>query len=440
MCGIIVTDQTLTPEKQKEVDKKLRTRGPDLTSKFEMHGVTFLHYLLHVTGERVQQPFVSEDGSVVAMFNGEIYNYKDLVDSAKSDGECLIPMYLKHGSKFTSMLDGEFAIVIFDFNKDIILISSDIFRTKPLFYHVSPRAIIVSSYVSVCKGISFENDYTIVNPNETLVFSLSSRTVIEKHAVCTFELTQTKTTLDDWEKALESAILKRFNPENPPVVLLSSGMDSGTICCCLHKYGKRFMAMSIPNNEDVSVLNRRKQLYGNSHMILNYSPNQRFVYNSFLQTTCEPHTHTWAITPSKHMIEDECNGGKIFLLQTARSEIQNARVSFSGIGADEVMNTHAAYDRPNRGQVDFFPDDLSTVFPWRNFFEGSMRNYLLSDEYVAGSIGYETRYPFLDKQLVQEFLYLHPSIKNTCPKYPLVWYLEKNKNPYTSAKYGFNVA
>jgi hypothetical protein len=217
-------------------------------------------------------------------------------------------------------------------------------------------------------------------------------------------------------------------------------MDSGTICCCLHKHGKKFAAMTIPNNEDRGVLHARKAIYGDNHMIMDYTPSQRVVYNSFLQTSCEPHTHTWAITPSKSMIDDECNGGKIFLLQTARSKIPNAKVSFSGIGADEVMNTHACYDKPNRGQVDYFPDDLSTVFPWRNFFEGSMRNYLLSDEYVAGSIGYETRYPFLDRTLVQEFLNLHPSIKNHGPKYPLIHYLEKHRHPYTIAKYGFNVA
>jgi len=95
------------------------------------------------------------------------------------------------------------------------------------------------------------------------------------------------------------------------------------------------------------------------------------------------------------------------------------------------------------GNVDFFPDNLSKVYPWANFYGGSMDNYLRGDEYVGGCFGYETRYPFCDKDVVQEFLWLKPELKNSynrCSyKPPLLYYLIKEKFPYYTRKLGFNV-
>ena len=65
------------------------------------------------------------------------------------------------------------------------------------------------------------------------------------------------------------------------------------------------------------------------------------------------------------------------------------------------------------------------------------------DEYVGGCFSYETRYPFCDKDLVQEFLYLKPELQNTYKnsiyKPPLIYYLEQNNYPICYQKYGFDV-
>jgi hypothetical protein len=190
----------------------------------------------------------------------------------------------------------------------------------------------------------------------------------------------------------------------------------------------------------MNVLNARKAIYGDKHIFLDYSLEDRRQCTDYLEKHCEGHIHKWAVTPSMHMFNDGANGAKIKMMNYARSIISNSRLSLSGIGADEVMNTHRFYDRGNRGQVDEFPEDLATVFPWRNFYEGSMKNYVLSDEYVAGSMGYETRYPFLDKELVQEFMSLSVHLKNAYPKFTLIEYLRTHNQPYTACKNGFNVA
>ena len=95
------------------------------------------------------------------------------------------------------------------------------------------------------------------------------------------------------------------------------------------------------------------------------------------------------------------------------------------------------------GNVNEFTDNLKEIFPWLNFFNGSMENYIKGDEYVGGCFSFETRYPFCDKDLVQEFLWLSPELKNkykgSIYKPPLLYYLDINNFPLFNKKLGFDV-
>src|SRR5579872_1302228 len=113
MCSILFTSKTI--ENLEFVNYFNRFRGPDKTNSITKEGYTFVHNLLSITGTFAVQPFVN--GDVVCIYNGEIYNYKEFGDYA-SDGEALIPLYFEHGDKFTSLLDGEFSILLVDFSKN----------------------------------------------------------------------------------------------------------------------------------------------------------------------------------------------------------------------------------------------------------------------------------------------------------------------------------
>ena len=66
------------------------------------------------------------------------------------------------------------------------------------------------------------------------------------------------------------------------------------------------------------------------------------------------------------------------------------------------------------------------------------RSYSAKEEYVAGSYGIESRYPFLDKEVIQEFLWLKNDIKNLHYKSVLYYYLKKHNYPFTeNEKVGF---
>lgn len=439
MCGIIVSSLDIP----NNAYKFIQNRGPDYTNINNFNGINFIHFLLHLTGEITYQPIV--DNNIVCIFNGEIYNYKEILPSALSDSYSIVEAYKKYGKKFISYLDGEFTIVLFDFNTNLLFISGDIFKTKPLFYSIE-NDIVISSYESVCKNIKKQN-YNKINPNEVLIFDLNTRKLIEKYSVYDFNLNQFKTTYDDFYVALEKAILKRYPENSVPTISLSSGNDSGVIACCLKKYNKNALFISIPKNEDENVILKRKEILGDSHICLELNESEKLYWKSYLYENCELFNWDWGYHPK--MRGQVVNGfemgsmlGKCKIINTSKQKYPNIKVLYSGIGADEVMANNSFYSQ-GWGNVDYFPNDLTTIFPWANFFNGTMENYLKGDEYVGGSFGYETRYPFCDKNLVQEFLWLIPSLKNEYKgsnyKPALTSYLDKENFPYHIKKYGFNV-
>ena len=97
MCGIFATNRKIVD--LPTIIEFLKYRGPDATNHVNINGVEFVHTLLSMTGPPTLQPFISGDENVVAIFNGEIYNYRDFGDY-KSDGECLLPLYEEFGTDF----------------------------------------------------------------------------------------------------------------------------------------------------------------------------------------------------------------------------------------------------------------------------------------------------------------------------------------------------
>lgn len=87
MCGILATNRGIVD--LPHIIEFLKFRGPDQTNHVEVKNTHFVHTLLSMTGPPTLQPFVSKDENRVAIFNGEIYNYRDFGDF-QSDGECLL--------------------------------------------------------------------------------------------------------------------------------------------------------------------------------------------------------------------------------------------------------------------------------------------------------------------------------------------------------------
>lgn len=409
MCGFVVS-RAGTPVDESRV----RRRGPDHRSQTRHGGLDFYHYLLHITGELTPQPFVK--GDVVCVFNGEIYNHP----YARSDGEVLIPLYEKHGPKFAQHLDGEFAIALYDFAKGLAVFATDPFATKPMFV----RGVEAASYRSALPG-------TAVPANTTLIRSLDGKTE-ERVTNYSFDFeNQHVLTYDRWLGAFSAAVRKRATRHC--FIGLSSGYDSGALACELLRQGVEFGAYSVRGHENFDILKSRLELAKGT--LIEMSVDDYESEGLYLRRNCEPASFYAEAGMELHcddLFDDPGAIGSSFIFSRARTRGQ--KVYLSGQGADEILADYAlTHGVSSLGGI--FPERLS---PWKNFYGGCQRAYLVKEEHVGGAHGIETRYPFLDAQLVQEFLWLSADLKNARYKAPLFEYFRRTGFPFwEGAKRGF---
>jgi len=415
-------------------------RGPDETIIKEINNITFVHNLLHITGEKTLQPFVKDN--IACVYNGEIYNYLQ-AGNYKSDGECIIDLYMKHGIEFTKKLDGEFAIAIIDFNKNIILMSTDIFSTKPLFYSFENDNFMISSYSSCIERNKMGNIKKL-EANKTIIFDLNTFEKKNETTVYDFDLNQHKTNFDDWNKAFENAIRKRTsNLKKKLFVSLSSGYDSGSICCALNKLNINYKTYTVNGKEDRMTLLERFHVNNTDNEC--YDLNEQIVNKHMERNKLNCCDYLQLVRknirkPPYGVLKDKASAGGSFIYNNARKD--NYIVSLSGQGADEILSDYGFNGQKITWHSCFggkFPNDLKTIFPWESFFSGIGQCLLMKEEIIGGSYGIEQRYPFLDKDVVQEFLWLTADLKNKYYKSPLHNYMSINKYPFLpNTKVGFN--
>lgn len=429
MCGFAVSNTNLDISLSNENCKK---RGPDKTTTKIIRNIQFLHNLLHITGEYVEQPFSKDN--VICVFNGEIYNYKNF-GNYSSDGECIIDLYKEYGINFAKELDGEFAICIIDFASKNIIISNDVFACKPLWYEFTDDKFCIASYKSQLDGLGFKNAIKL-KANKTISFSLINLKKKQEVKNFYFNLKQYKNTFDDWIEEFSKSIYKRTQNTNCKFFIgLSSGYDSGAIACELEKQKILFKSFTILNNENEKILKERLKTIKNKSVF--YLSKEDFErHKSILLSNCENFQYL-----DYNLIKNQANVGVSFICNLAK--LEGIKINLSGQGADEIISDYGFNEKKIYKQSCFgglFPKKLENIFPWCNFWDGTQIQYLNAQEYVAGSYGIETRYPFLDKYLVQEFLSLSAELKNINYKSCIDKYLSINNFPYEqNKKRGFYV-
>lgn len=145
MCGIV----GLVTKKEKEntiklMSDRIKHRGPDGDGYFIDGDVALGHRRLSIIDlSSGDQPMFNEDGSVVTVFNGEIYNYQQLKEElkalghdfkTKSDTEVLVHGYEQWSADLPKHLRGMFAFAIYDKNKNEVFLARDNFGIKPLYF------------------------------------------------------------------------------------------------------------------------------------------------------------------------------------------------------------------------------------------------------------------------------------------------------------------
>lgn len=229
---------------------------------------------------------------------------------------------------------------------------------------------------------------------------------------------QDKTTYDDWLTAFANSIRKRAI--NKCFLGLSSGYDSGAITKELVIQKVDFKAYTIFNNENKDIILKRLS-YIPIFQIADMDQPLWQRYHDFLEGKINPKA-----------LKDIASMGVAYMFDTAQKE--GRTVCLSGQGGDEIISDYALFPKQSIFKG-VFPDQL---YEWPNFRKGMQEEYLKELEEIAALYGIEIRYPFLDINLVQEFLWLSPKLKNRHYKAPLHEYLVKNNVPFEiGVKRGF---
>jgi asparagine synthase (glutamine-hydrolysing) len=178
MCGIIGTYRG-NIESIKDATSLLSHRGPDDNGVFldSSSKVALGHQRLSIidTSSLGHQPMISNDGEVVIVFNGEIYNYQTLREDLEkagnkflgnSDTEVLLNLYLSEGKKMLTKLNGIFAFAIWDNRSKSFFVARDALGVKPLYYFIDDSIFSFSSEIKALLKLipkDQELDYESIN-------------------------------------------------------------------------------------------------------------------------------------------------------------------------------------------------------------------------------------------------------------------------------------
>jgi asparagine synthase (glutamine-hydrolysing) len=160
MCGIYGI-LALRPEARASIATLRRMaavtvhRGPDDEGEYQDDRLTLgMRRLSILDLASGHQPIANEDGSMLVVCNGEIYNYRELSESLRaaghrfktqSDTEVLVHLYEEYGDDFVTHLNGMFAFALWDRGRRRLLIGRDRLGIKPLYYHDSGSQLFFSS-------------------------------------------------------------------------------------------------------------------------------------------------------------------------------------------------------------------------------------------------------------------------------------------------------
>jgi len=442
MCSILFSTKDIS-EYLYDANWKMKRRGPDNTTYTGAHGKFFLHNLLSITGAFTTQPVRSDCGRYTCLFNGEIYNW--MPDAHwKNENLYILAKYNDLGTDSFKKIDGEFAIIIIDHEREECIIASDTFRTKPLYYYMDDHMFAAASYRSALEPIvRWTANIKKIKTNTVMKFCLKDYKLLEEKSHTEFDLKQHKTSFDDWCIAFEDSVRKRSHNMREKIFIgLSCGHDSGAISAALNKQKCNYSSYTVRSDEDMDIVNARfainSQSGKNKCELLSLGEEEfRKAHRSmYMYVENQKYEHQG----QKDVLDDKASVGLAKICQFANNN--NEKIYISGSGADEIVSCYSLFGNPIYGHVTFngiFPEDLSTVFPWHSFYNGTQASYLSKEECVNGAYGIESRYPFLDKAVVQEFLWLSHDLKNSEYKAPIEYYLRENNYPFLSrVKKGFS--
>lgn len=421
MCSIfaildIKSDPTPLRPLALEMSKKLRHRGPDWSGIYASDNAILAHERLSIVGlNSGAQPLYSEDKKHILAVNGEIYNHKEIraryADKfnfqTDSDCEVILALYQELGDDFLEELNGIFAFVLYDEEKDKYLVGRDHIGIIPLYqgydehgnYYVASE---MKALVPVCKTISEFPPGCYYGSDDTKPVRYYQRDWMEYAAV-----QGNLTSKEDLTQALEDAVKRQLMTDVPYGVLLSGGLDSSITSAV----AKRFAAMRIEDDSQSQAW--WPQLHSFA-IGLEGAPDLKAAREVADKLGTVHHEMTYTVQEGIDAIRDVIYHIETYDVTTIRAstpmfllarkiKAMGIKMVLSGEGADEIFGGYLYFHKaPNAKE---FHEETVRKLLALNMFDCARANKSLA------AWGVEGRVPFLDKEFIDVAMRLNPEDK-----------------------------
>lgn len=273
MCGISgiisTSNKNVSEEIVREMSDRMILRGPDSSGVYVDGGIGLAHRRLSIIDVNTgNQPIIIDNGNIIIVFNGEIYNFRELRDElekkgckfcTKSDTEVVVQAYKQYGlKKCLDLLEGMYAFAIYDKNIKKVFIVRDKLGEKPLYYYQDNDYFYFASELKAFNPSlkKFSIDKNALNLFMSILYIPAPYTIykevkklvqghyieIDKDGNCTIEEyynvvnEKFETPKDDYETAVNKlrnmvveSVKSRMVADVPMGAFLSGGIDSSII-------------------------------------------------------------------------------------------------------------------------------------------------------------------------------------------------------------------
>ena len=362
----------------------LSKRGPDSHGQFIHRQVGLGHARLSIidTSDFASQPMHDITGRYVIVYNGEIYNFKelrlhltkkDVKFNSDSDTEVLLNLYIEEGPDFLEMVNGFFAFAIYDKIENTLFIARDRLGIKPLLIYQDEEKIILASEMKaimafpIIKTLDFSSlhfylqlnyipapstvfkhvkkvkagSYLIIKENNITENTFYTIPKPISHAVNVPTYSQAKIKLHEM---LEGSVKKRLISDVPLGAFLSGGIDSSIIVALASRFTNKLNTFSI-GYADEPYFDETKY----AHLV---SKKFNTNHTTFSLTNSDLYKHLFDILD--YIDEPFGDSSAIAVYILSKHTRQKVTVALSGDGADELLagyNKHLAEYKARKNNI-----------------------------------------------------------------------------------------
>jgi asparagine synthase (glutamine-hydrolysing) len=365
ICGIASSRGPIDPERLRRMSETLYHRGPDSEGRHIDGAVGIAARrlaIIDLTGG--DQPISNEDGSVVVVQNGEIYNYRELMHEleraghrfrTRCDTEVLVHGYEEWGARLWERLRGMFAVAVWDARERRLTLARDRFGIKPLAYRDVNGELSFSSELDALEHgdvdldaleafltfnvvpapLSIFEDIRKLRPGHTLMWQ-DGRVTIERFARTGPQEPRRDDDeaelLEECRARLRDSVRAHLIADVPVGVLLSGGVDSGALTAlAAEESSEAVRTFSIGFEEasfnELDGARAVAERYGTIHRDLTLRPNAALLLPALADAFDEPFADSSALPT--------------YLVAKLASE--DVKVALSGEGGDELFGGYYTY-------------------------------------------------------------------------------------------------